>query len=120
MHASVRILAGLAIGIVVCFTSAVVVAIALAVAQKYSGGQGIEAFLRREFSRGPIHMSGADVVLVGASLALGVLAMGIWFYATRWTKAERAAFSGAGIITGAQPMPPKQTATKPQEPPQTT
>src|SRR5687768_15752986 len=101
MRASVRILAGLAIGIVVCFTGSVVVAIALALAQTYFSGHGIETFLRREFSRGPIHMSGADVVLVGVSVGLGILAMGIWFYATRWSKADKAAFSGAGIITGA-------------------
>jgi hypothetical protein len=103
MRASARIFGGLAIGIVVCFVSAVVVAIALAVAQTYFSGHGIETFLKREFNRGFIQMSGADVVLVGTSASLGILAMLIWFYATRWTRGEKAAFSGAGIITGAEP-----------------
>ena len=108
MRASVRIFAGLAIGIVVCFVSAVVVAIAMALAQTYFSERRVGEFLRREYSRGFIQMSGADIVLVGASVALGILAMVIWLYATRWTRAEKAAFSGAGIITGADPTPPRQ------------
>jgi hypothetical protein len=120
MRASVRIFGGLVIGVVVCFVSAVVVAIVLAVTQTYFSGHNIETFLKREFSRGPIQMSGADIVLVGTSGALGILAMLIWLYATRWTKAEKAAFSGAGIITGAEPAPRRQTFEKPQEPPEAT
>lgn len=108
MRASVRIFAGLAIGIVVCFASAVVVAIAMALAQTYFSERGVGEFLRREYSRGFVQMSGADIVLVGASVTLGILAMVIWFYATSWTKAEKAAFSGAGIITGAEPAPRRQ------------
>ena len=89
-------------GIVVCFTSAIVIAIALALAQKYSSRHGIDvSFLSREFSRGSVHMSGADVILVAASVGLGVLAMGIWLLATKQSKRDSAAFSGAGLITGA-------------------
>ena len=102
MRASVRILGGLVIGIVVCFTSAIVIAIALALAQKYSSRHGIDvSFLSREFSRGPVHVSGADIVLVAASVGLGVLLMGIWLLATKGSKRDSAAFSGAGLITGA-------------------
>ena len=118
MRASVRILAGLAIGVVVCFVSAVIVAITMALAQTHFAERRIGEFLRREYNYGFIHMSGADVVLVGASLGLGIVAMVIWLYATRWTKGEKAAFSGAGIITGAEPNKPLQTYTKPPEPPQ--
>jgi hypothetical protein len=108
MRASVRIIGGLALGVVVCLVTAVVVAIALAVAQTYFSGHNIDTFLKREFSRGSIQMSGADIVLVGASAVLGILAMLIWFYATRWTKAEKGAFSGAGIITGADRTPRRE------------
>lgn len=102
MRASVRILGALVIGIVVCFTSAIVIAISLALAQTYFSGHGINtAFLTREFNRGPVHMSGADIVLVAASVGLGVLAMGIWLLATKQSKRNSAAFSGAGLITGA-------------------
>ena len=102
MRASVRILGGLVIVIVVCFTSAIVIAIALALAQKYSSRHAIDvSFLSREFSRGAVHVSGADIVLVAASVGLGVLVMGIWLFATKESKRDRAAFSGAGLITGA-------------------
>lgn len=119
MRTSVRIFAGFAIGVVVCFVTAVIVAITMALAQTYFSERRIGEFLRREYNYGSIHMSGADIVLVGASVALGILAMIIWLYATRWTKAEKGAFSGAGIITGAEPNKPLQTYTKPPEPPQT-
>jgi len=102
MRASVRILGALVIGVVVCFTSAIVIAIALALVQTYFSGHAINVpFLTREFNHGPVHMSGADIILVAASVGLGVLVMGIWLFATKESKRDRAAFSGAGLITGA-------------------
>ena len=83
MRASIRILSGVAIAIVACFTGAVVVAITLALAEMYMSRQGIDAsFLTRQYSRGRVNMSGADLVFVAASIAFGFLAMGIWFFAT--------------------------------------
>lgn len=119
MRASVRIFAGLAIGIVVCFVSAVIVAVTMALAQTYFSERRVGEFLRREYNYGFIHMSGADIVLVGASISLGILATAIWLYATRWTRADKAAFSGAGIITGAEPRQPLKSSSEPSEPPPT-
>ncbi len=108
MHASVRILAGLAIGIVVCFIAATVAAIGLGLAQTYFAGHGIETpYLTREYTYRGIRISGADVILVGSSLGLGLLAMGIWFFATGRSKRDSAAFSGAGVITAADSPPTK-------------
>jgi hypothetical protein len=94
----------------VCFTSAIGIAIGLALAEKYFTGHGIAApFLTREFNRGAVHMSGADIILVAASVGLGVLAMGIWLLATKQSKHDSAAFSGAGLITGAANTPAKRS-----------
>jgi hypothetical protein len=102
MRLSIRILAGLAIGIVVCFAAATLLAIALALVQTYFSGHGIQApYLTREYTFGSSRATGADLIVVGGSAGLGILAMVIWFVATRERKADKAAFSGAGLITGA-------------------
>jgi hypothetical protein len=117
MRASIRILSGVAIAIVACFTGAVIVAITLALAEMYMSRHGIDAsFLTRQYSRGPVSMSGADLVFVAASIAFGLLAMGIWFFATRTSRAERAAFSGAGLITGANMATTRQNPRRPPAP----
>jgi hypothetical protein len=113
MRASIRILAGLAIGIVVCFTVATVVAIALALAQTYFSGHGIATpRLTREYTFGSIRTTGADIILVGASAGSGILAMAIWLIATRRSRRDSAAFSGAGLITGADSTQASQNPRK--------
>ena len=113
MRPSIRILAGFAIGIVVCFTAATLAAISLAVAQKYYSARGIETpHLAREYKLGAIHATGADLILVGTSVAIGILGMTIWFLATRTSKADIAAFSGAGLITAADNKPASQKPRK--------
>jgi hypothetical protein len=117
MRASIRILSGVAIAIVACFTGAIVVAITLALAEMYMSRHGIDAsFLIRQYSRGPFHMSGADMIFISASVAFGALAMGIWLFATKTPKAERAAFSGAGLITGADKATIRQNPRRPLAP----
>jgi hypothetical protein len=117
MRRSIWILAGLAIGILVCFTAATVTAIALALVQVYFSGHGIQTpHLTREYTLGPVHANGTDLILVGISVGLGILAMAIWFITTRRSKADSAAFSGAGLITAADNTPSSQHPRKPAGP----
>ena len=116
MRAGFRLLAGAGIGVVVCFTAATLAAIALAVAQMYFSGHGIATpRLTREYVLGSFHATGGDILLLGVSAGAALLAMVIWFVATREGKRDQAAFSGAGLITGADNTPATQRPRKPPE-----
>jgi hypothetical protein len=116
MRAGIRLLAGLAIGVVVCFTAATLAAIALALAQIYFSGHGIATpRLAREYTLGSIRATGGDILLVAVSLGAGLIAMVIWFAATGKGKRDSAAFSGAGLITGADSTPTSPHPRKPRE-----
>lgn len=118
MRASIRLLAGLAIAIVVCFTAATLAAIALALAQIYFSGHGIATpHLTREYTLGSMRATGADILMVGVSVGSGLLAMVIWFLSTARGKRDSGAFSGAGLITAADSTPPSQKPRKSGEQP---
>ena len=116
MRTSVRIFGGLAIGIVVCFIGASVAAITLGLTLTYFENHGIAApYLTRDYTLGGIRTNGADIVLLAASVGSGLLALAIWLFATRESKRDRGAFSGAGLITAADNTPASRLPRKPPE-----